>query len=67
MKKLTKYILAVALGFSLAMAYLYAKKSDNERKLYTYIGNSIIETPNLMPEDCTVGQMEYYEHLVSIK
>ena len=57
------FIVALILG----LVCIIIKYNKNERKKYTYIGNSILETPNLMPENCSVGQMEYYEHLVSNK
>ena len=45
----------------------WCRKQDERRVKYRYIGNSIFETPNTMPKDCTVGEMEYKEHLVEFK
>ena len=46
---------------------IIAHNHGKPKNKWIYVGNSILETPNLMPENCTVGQMEYYEHLVSTK
>lgn len=57
------FIVTLTLGL-LMIIIQYNKK---EHKTVRYIGNSILETPNIMPENCSVERMEYYEHLVSTK
>jgi hypothetical protein len=60
-----KIIFVVAL--TLFLLRVIIKYNKTERKNVPYIGNSIMKTPNLMPENCSVGQMEYYEHLSEVK
>lgn len=59
-----KIIFVVAL--TLFLLRVIIKYNKTERKNVPYIGNSIMKTPNLMPENCSVGQMEYYEHLSEV-
>ena len=61
----TKLIFIVML--TLGLTIIIIKYNEKRHEKYTYIGTSILETPNTMPENCSVGQMEYYEHLVSTK
>lgn len=58
-----KLVFVILLVFGLIQIII--KYNEKEHKKYRYIGNSILETPNLMPENCSVKQMEYYENLVS--
>ena len=67
MKKLIKITSVALFIFATCIFINWCRKQDERRVKYRYIGNSIFETPNMMPENCTVGEMEFYESLTEIK
>jgi len=67
MKKLIKITSVALFIFATCIFINWCRKQDERRVKYRYIGTSIMETPNMMPQDCSVGEMEYKEHLVEFK
>jgi len=67
MKKLIKITSVALFIFATCIFINWCRKQDERRVKYKYIGTSIMETPNYLPENCTVQEMEFYESLHEIK